>query len=231
MPSQTSFFLFQWHAVCFFRRNGSFRCGNTKRGLVSFPRLGLHYDNPEFVNTRWTYSDTFHIASLHWNPDFWKCLCIFPSARAAAWIEADYDRKQRLCETVWTCDVTRRTWHDMSQHKQTHFTNSVKQAMRVTGENDLEPRDKLLQSCVLTCWFWPRSSLVIVELMNIYQCRKTGVNSRVDLYCKWMGHFPKIIKKRNSAEGAWMPAKPKQTRSCPSKLALYLWTQFPWQKT
>lgn len=33
VPSQTSFFLFQWHAVRFFGKNGSFRCGNMKREL------------------------------------------------------------------------------------------------------------------------------------------------------------------------------------------------------
>lgn len=43
-----------------------------------------------------------------------------------------------------------------------------------------------------------------------------GVNSRVDLNCKWMGHFQK-----HEAGGTWMPANPEQKRGHQGSLFNY----------
>ena len=100
VPSQTSFFLFQWHAVRFFGGNGSFfTSGHMK--------LNHHMVR---IMSQWSgvCSHSFHIAS------FSSSSRITVPSFGRPRLEGGVDRRARLCETLGACDVMLCKWHHMS---------------------------------------------------------------------------------------------------------------------
>ena len=66
VPSQTSFFLFQWNTLFgSSEQKWDFYMWEHEAWTFSTTWRGLCWNNPEFGNTKWTDSDRFHIASFH----------------------------------------------------------------------------------------------------------------------------------------------------------------------
>lgn len=90
--------------------------------------LGLCCYNPEFVNTKWTDSDVFHIASFHYNPDFRTR--VFDCSSVGT--EAMRDSLDMWCWQNTTSLVITQT-----------NTNSIKRAMRATRGNHCRHRRQM----------------------------------------------------------------------------------------
>lgn len=203
-----------------------------RRGRYISHGRGLCWYNPEVWthDCTWTDSERFRIASFHLHPDFRLFFISFGL------------RSELQPESKGSGGHARLSGHVMSLYGSTtstcRNTNKhaasicFKRAMRATRRKPFSAEKTNSFGRVCVCVFIFFNALVsspnrITEhsAHDLYahkpiSARKNwgvkGVNSRVDLYCKWMGHFQKNTRQ----EAPGRPPSPERRRGRPSRLAL-----------